>query len=374
MLGSRVRVQPVVGEGQGVGAERVADQDDLGPLPCLAIVVDDQAEIGGDLLRGLLRPEVAQAVHAHDRDTLGLQAAGDVLVDVAPAAVARVDHGHQPARRGDGQLDQRQPGQGIGSRSGERRLDQCHEALGQIAFGRGHQRVLDPGGGRERFGGLGLVRSGRHPPPARQGRRVVVETARIGRVERRARAERRLGRDTGREAVAGGTGECGVGRLGQRRIGDGRPHAGAGDDRGEIAAAPADGLDPSARLLEVAHQVEAGPALRILPCQERGQVDGHGDQPELGEPVCGRVELRCSTGKIGQQEYQADRIARGQQRLQRPQGQAVHARRVRRGRGRPRRRRGCERRYQDSHKALHRPSPCFHETTRHLARKAGLNR
>jgi hypothetical protein len=44
------RAQPVVAEGQGIGAERVADRQDVGPLPGLAMVAHDQGEFGSDLL------------------------------------------------------------------------------------------------------------------------------------------------------------------------------------------------------------------------------------------------------------------------------------------------------------------------------------
>ena len=172
--------QAVEGEGQDVGAERVADQEHVGPLPGFAVVVHDQVEVGRDLLRRLLRPEVAQAVDADDRDALVLQAAGDLLVDVAPAAVAGVDDRHQLAGLGHRQLDQRQAGQRLGRGGGERRLQQLAQAGAEIAAGVGRDHGI---GGRT--GGVGEgprasprsagVAATRHQPG--RGGRPVLEAA-----------------------------------------------------------------------------------------------------------------------------------------------------------------------------------------------------
>ena len=125
----------------------------------------------GDLLGGLLGPEVAQAVDAHDRDAVGLEPARDVLVDVAPAAVAGIDHRHLPPWAGDGQLDQRQAGEAAIRLRGQRGLEQLGQASAQVGAGRGqHHRIV----GGARRGGEGARRRviagrRRHAPPAGQG-------------------------------------------------------------------------------------------------------------------------------------------------------------------------------------------------------------
>ena len=160
-----VRGQAVVGEGQDVGAERIADQDHVRPRPGRTVVGHDGGEVGGGLLGRLLGPEIAQAVDTHDRDPVGLEPARDVLVDVAPAAVAGIDHRHLPPCAGHGQLDQRQAGEAAIRLRGQRGLEQLGQASAQLAAGRGqHHRIV---GGARRSGERPRRRFIARPPAPR---------------------------------------------------------------------------------------------------------------------------------------------------------------------------------------------------------------
>ena len=96
----------VQGEGHDAGPERVADQRDLLDFPRLSVMSEDACEIGRHALGRLLGPEVAEAVHAHDGHAFARQDLAHCLVEVAPAAVARVDHRHPGAGAGGRELDE----------------------------------------------------------------------------------------------------------------------------------------------------------------------------------------------------------------------------------------------------------------------------
>src|SRR4051794_14634663 len=108
--------QAVDGGRQDVGAERVADEDDARPAPGLSVAVDDGGEVARELVGGALGPEVAERVDADGRHAAVLQHAGELLVDVAPAAVAGDDHRHQGAGLLDRDLDHRQVAERRGGR------------------------------------------------------------------------------------------------------------------------------------------------------------------------------------------------------------------------------------------------------------------
>ena len=65
-----------------------------------------RARFGRHALGRLLGPEVAEAVHAHDGHAFARQELAHCLVEVAPAAVARVDHRHPGAGAGGRELDE----------------------------------------------------------------------------------------------------------------------------------------------------------------------------------------------------------------------------------------------------------------------------
>ena len=137
--------QAVHCEGQDIRAERVTDQDELDVAPRRTARADDRRKIGRDALRRLRAPKVAQAVDTHDGHTAVCQGLADRLVEIAPAAVARVDDRPQVPGRWRRNLDEGHVGKGRRDRAGRRgagehRRDQGRELRGDVGVARG----LDP--------------------------------------------------------------------------------------------------------------------------------------------------------------------------------------------------------------------------------------
>ena len=76
-------------ERQNVGAERVADENDLLLLPSFKIVAQNPPEVPRSLLRGLGVPEILQRVQSDRWNAAGCEALPYAPVRDPPAAVAR---------------------------------------------------------------------------------------------------------------------------------------------------------------------------------------------------------------------------------------------------------------------------------------------
>ena len=175
-----------------------------------------------------------------------------MLVDVAPATVARNDHGERDRRLSGRNLRQRQVVEPLAGRHGEadHRDKHRHEGAGSIAPGRhrgplGTCDLLDPWHAR------GLV-SVRDPEPARHVRhRPIAEAARRQAAGRRARAKRQARIERRRRIDHQRTGDRGVRRLRGGAIGEDAAGTDPGQNRPAILGKAKLALKLLAQLLDV---------------------------------------------------------------------------------------------------------------------------
>ena len=267
-------------------------------------MAQDRREVICDLLRGLLPPEVAEAVDADRRNALGRENAPDLLVEIAPAAIAGIEYRQQIARLAGRQLDERQPLERcVRIVLFERLREQLHHAFVKS----GTLRDLDQRGlgnvGHEPFGLGFLRRRDRDPPPAGElGLWPVLETRRGG-SRGRAGAQRQPCVELGRETVARGAGD-GSGRcLGERGVGEGSAHPRAGQDRRLIVAQPELALQPLAGAFDLGNQIVAVLVVALAePGEIARQIDFEHCCADAAQSVRRSIQVCMPTGQVGEQE------------------------------------------------------------------------
>ncbi len=326
-------------ERQHLGAQGVADEQDVLAFPGGEIGPQDARQVGRGALRCARGPEVLQRVQTHHREAALGQLAGHVPVEPGPAAVARDDDrqrvaggarlrqleqrqvGERPAHRGLGR-----PGQLGGVQDPQVRLLQPRGGaqLGRrlaVAAGlrrRDDRRALDLGGeSLRRPGGLGgaaaprpaasACRRGRQQPgliEARDRLQLVGAAARLRlRDEAAPRAQRVAGLELRTEAEADGAGEAAARRLGQRAVGERGAGAEAGQHRRRVDRQLELLLHQLAQHLEIAGRIRAvlGQALHLA--QVVLQVEADDQRVERLEAVRQRLGLGVPAVLAGDQHH-----------------------------------------------------------------------
>jgi len=303
------RGQAVVGEGQDAGAERVADQDRLARGASRARVREDRREIARHALGRLRAPEVAQAVDAHDAHAAAREDFRQRLVEIAPAAVARVHDREEPARHGRAHLDQRQPGERRGAGRGgfrrEQRRDRVGDALARSVAARLHELRA---GRRRRECAQRVARGSarRDAQLARQLRaRRVGEAVRSrgGRdgagAQRHARRERFARIDEQRARDGRGR------RLRERRVGERSARADTGEQWRAVALVAELALELLRERLDLRHHVVAAVVAGGEAAQVLRQIDAHHGRAARRERARVQGEILGQALVAGEEEHEA---------------------------------------------------------------------
>ena len=284
-------------------------------VPFLAEGLDDAGQVARRLLRLALGPEVAQRIHADDGNAALLQGAGHLLVDIAPAAVARIDHGHRIEGRRRLEDGERQTERAIGIAG---RVDMVGERLGQdirrrvrlvphIDIGmRLLQRrdVIPPG--------LGRLVGEEHGHRRRQ--RAIGETVDGTSIDLRlggGRAENLVERNAGlrihRDSLADRRG----GALGDHRQRQRTAFADAGDDGRIVARRPAGPLDLMGKRLHVGDHIDAIPVIGLQGLEIGWEIDADDCRALFDEGTRLLVFIRAPAVRIrDQKDAGARRVVR----------------------------------------------------------------